>query len=414
MLVDFTVGNFLSFHERKTLSMKAEGISELKQNLVSLQKQKLLRSAVVYGPNSSGKSNLLKALGRMRQCVLESVRLNDGDPLPHTPFLLEETSAAEPTFFEVVFWLDEEARRFRYGFEYDADAIVNEWLFEGRGPRSETALFVRTPEGIGVSDKFGEGIGKEGATNANRLFISLVAQLGGSLSKRLVAWFRRFNVISGLRHESHQEASLKAFTSQGEFHDKAQELLKSLRLGFESLEIVEKEGGASGFPYTFPITFQASALSWKTVHHQYDKNGNRVGQVLLDLHENESEGTRKIIDLLGPIIDTLLHGRLLVVDELDSKLHPLITRQVIRLFHDPRSNPKGAQLLLSTHDTNLLSEALFRRDQIWFTEKDEREQTDLFSLYDITLPDQSRVRSDANYERNYLHGRYGAIPFLFD
>ena len=120
------------------------------------------------------------------------------------------------------------------------------------------------------------------------------------------------------------------------------------------------------------------------------------------------------MDLSGLIFDTLTSGKLLVIDELDAKLHPLITINIINLFNNPKTNPNNAQLLFSTHDTNLLSPDLFRRDQVWFTEKNDIEQTDLYSLYNITLPDGTRVRNDSNYEKNYIRGRYGAIPFIMD
>ncbi|RLD58686.1 MAG: ATP-binding protein, partial [Bacteroidetes bacterium] len=149
-----------------------------------------------------------------------------------------------------------------------------------------------------------------------------------------------------------------------------------------------------------------------TVHNKYDKKGNIIDTVLLDKNENESEGTNKIMDLSGPIFDTLISGRLLVIDELDSKLHPLITIHIVNLFNDPETNPNNAQLLFATHDTNLLSSDLFRRDQVWFTEKDEKEQTDMYALHDINLPDGTKVRNDSNLEKNYIRGRYGAIPFI--
>lgn len=130
------------------------------------------------------------------------------------------------------------------------------------------------------------------------------------------------------------------------------------------------------------------------------------------MEEKESAGTRKLIDLAGPIFDTLKRGATLVVDELDAKMHPLISMHIIKLFNSNEYNPHGAQLVFSTHDTHLLSSRLLRRDQIWFTEKDEKEQTDLYSMMDIVLPDGTKPRNDSNYEKNYINGRYGAIPYI--
>ena len=116
--------------------------------------------------------------------------------------------------------------------------------------------------------------------------------------------------------------------------------------------------------------------------------------------------------MAGPIFDTLSHGSILVVDELDAKMHPLISREIVSLFNDPERNVKGAQLIFTTHDTNLLSARLLRRDQIWFTEKDEQERTDLYNIMQIVLPDGKKPRGDGNIERNYIRGRYGAIPYI--
>ena len=126
----------------------------------------------------------------------------------------------------------------------------------------------------------------------------------------------------------------------------------------------------------------------------------------------ESAGTCKLFDLAGPIFTTLNTGNILVVDELDAKMHPLISQELVSLFNDPKRNKKGAQLIFTTHDTNLLASRLLRRDQIWFTEKDEQERTDLYNMMQIVLPDGTKPRGDGNIERNYIRGRYGAIPYI--
>ena len=415
MIIEFTVGNFLSFYEKRTISFEAQSISELKPNVIKYEKYKLLRSAVIYGANSSGKSNLIKALDRMRENVLQSVRLNDLDELDYTPFLLSDESESNPTFFEVIF-LDKNNNRLRYGFEYNLNHIINEWLFDGKTP-----LFLRTKDGIGVSEKFEEGKGKEKSTNDNRLFISLVAQVGGTLSKQIIEWFKNYTILSGLHHKEPSDFLVGMLHKKLEGSNKSLALFQTLKLGFKGVEIVEPESNPLDLLESFPRSLKAKrlkelagkvSLKLKTVHNKYDKDGNIIGTVLLDKENNESDGTNKIMDLSGLIFDTLTSGKLLVIDELDAKLHPLITINIINLFNNPKTNPNNAQLLFSTHDTNLLSPDLFRRDQVWFTEKNEIEQTDLYCLYDITLPDGTRVRNDSNYEKNYIRGRYGAIPFI--
>ena len=424
MLIEFTLGNFLSFNEKRTLNFEAQGgVSELKDNFFTFEKQNLLRSIVLYGANSSGKSNLIKALHRMKFCVITSVKLNETDELNYTPFLLSSTSENQPTFFEIVFFF--ENQKFRYGFEYNATEIISEWLFEVRKTK-EIPFFIRTQEGIAVSDNFPEGKDKETATNKNRLFISLVAQLGGEISRQILEWFtNNCNIISGVNSDDYAGFSLSMFHRKSAGSVEGLELFKKLKLGFEDIEFVELNKDNFDVPTNIPKNnFQEllksianslpskNILSFNTIHNKYDSAGKVIDKVSWNNERNESEGTKKIIALSGPIFDTLLEGKILIVDELDAKLHPLITMQIIKLFNTPETNPHNAQLLFTTHDTNLLSTDIFRRDQVWFTEKDEVEQTDLYSLDDFVLADGSKVRKDANLEKNYIAGRYGAIPYI--
>ena len=152
----------------------------------------------------------------------------------------------------------------------------------------------------------------------------------------------------------------------------------------------------------------------ETLHQLYDKSGMVCGTIEFQFDEKESAGTRKLFDISGPIFDTLARGAVLVIDELDAKMHPLISQQIIQLFHNPATNPLNAQLIFTTHDTHLLSSKMLRRDQVWFTEKNDVEQTDLYCLTDIVLPDGTKPRNDANYEKNYIAGRYGAIPYIIN
>jgi AAA15 family ATPase/GTPase len=420
MVVEFTVGNFLSFHEQRTVSFKAEGISELKENLISVDKgkYKLLPSIVVYGANSSGKSNLIRAMNAMKSFVLNSVKLNKSDSLVYVPFLLSNEKDA-PTYFEMVF-LSNAGERFRYGFSYTEKAIVDEWLYIGN-VRKEKTLFLRTEEGIGVDDSFEEGKGKEEVTNDNRLFLSLVAQLGGNISNQVMDCFGCYNVISGVEDDKYANFSKKIIFEKSEGWEDVQSFFQALKLGFTDIEVVERSYESSESPMNVAPELREEFrkqkekgkwFSTETVHNRYDKNGNIIDRISWPYESFESEGTKKIISISGPIFDTLRVGTLLVIDELDAKLHPLLTMEIIRLFNNRGTNPNNAQLLFATHDTNLLSSNLFRRDQIWFTEKDKMEQTDLYALHNVVLPDRTKVRNDANLEKNYLRGRFGAIPFI--
>lgn len=418
MLIEFTVGNFLSFKNKRTLSFKASSISELPENVVKIGKNKLLRSGVVYGANSGGKSNLIKGLDRMRDVILNSVKLNDKDELDYSPFLLSSLNNG-PTYFEMNFILSNNI--YRYGFEYNVKEIWNEWLFMSQGTKKEIALFIRTPEGIGVSDEFEEGKGKEQLTNSNRLFISLVAQLGGGISKNVIDWFKDYNVLSGIDHKDYTGFSLRMLHNKDNGFEESLSLFQKLKLGFNDINVKEAKINVNEIPSNIPDNMRTKLLkdlqgktlvSIKTIHNKYDNKGRIIDTILFDKDDQESEGTKKIIDLSGPIFDSLMKGKVLIIDELDAKLHPLITIQIIKLFNNPQTNPNNAQLFFATHDTNLLNSELFRRDQIWFAEKDNSEQTDLYSLIEFKLPDGTKVRIDSNLERNYIRGRYGAIPFI--
>lgn len=407
MIIEFTVGNFLSFNEKRTISFEAKGgVSELKDNYFTSENKKLLRSIVLYGANSSGKSNIIKAFEIMKTCVLNSIKLNETDELNYSPFLLSSNSEKESTFFEIIFVFDNQ--KFRYGFRYNLTEIVNEWLFEGKTKKTEKVLFIRTQEGIGISNDFTEGQGLEERTNNNRLFISLVAQLGGKISNRIIQWFScHINVVSGIENEKYKDVSLEILNENRDSYASSIQIFRDLKLGFNDIEIIEKKLFSDK-----QIKPEKSKLLLNTIHNKYNDKGKIIDKIAWDNVLHESEGTKKIIDLSGLIFDSLEFGKLLIIDELDSKLHPLITIQIIKLFNNPKANPSNAQLLFATHDTNLLSTDIFRRDQVWFTEKDEVEQTDLYSLDDFVFPDGTKVRKDANLEKNYIAGRYGAIPYI--
>ena len=421
MLLEFTVENHRSFYDRRTLFMQAQKLSEdAKDNVVNELSYDILKTLAVYGANSSGKSNLVDALQAMKYCVLYSVKLNPNDTLPYEPFLLLKGNSS-PTLFETSFL--KEGYCYRYGFTYNQTEIVEEWLFRKTTKRSkEQALFIRNNEGIAFEDeKFPDGVGLESKVNGNRLFLSLCAQLGGEISNLVISWFEKdFHVVSGLNNQEYRLFSQIQFHQRKANSQKALDFFKTLQLGFDEISTREEEVSIpDGLPKEFlPLLTKEVAgkkrIEIESIHNMYDKNGVVCGSVSFPFDEKESSGTRKLFDMSGPIFDTLEKGTLLVVDELDAKMHPLISQQIIRLFNSPATNPRNAQLIFTTHDTHLLSTKMLRRDQIWFTEKNRSEQTDLYCLTDIVLPDGTKPRNDANYEKNYIAGRYGAVPYIIN
>lgn len=402
-LLQFTVGNYRSFHQARIFSMVPSSIQDAPQECVVVEGHyKYLTTAGIYGANSSGKSNLVMALATMKKMVLSSVKLNDHDPLFYDPFLLEEGSGNRPTHLEIVY-LDTDETRVRYGFDYTMRKIEREWLFISKKNKKEQPYFIRDEEGIGVDETlFAEGAGLEERTNDNRLFLSLVAQLGGAISKSVLDYFNSgYNVISGLNSVGYEGLTEKQFLNEESESEDALQFFKDLQLGFINIETMEHE-----------MEKGKKTVDIFTVHNVYNKEGDITGQQRFRFDYCESQGTQKLFELAGPLFDALRHGRLLVMDELDAKMHPLISQHIIKLFSSEKTNPHHAQLLFTTHDTNLLSSHLLRRDQIWFTEKDRTESTDLYSLMHIVLPDGTKPRGDGNLERNYIKGRYGAIPYL--
>lgn len=419
MLVNFTVKNYRSFKQERTFSMEAGSIKEHKESVINKGKLSLLPLAVFYGANSGGKSNLIQAISTMRYMVRRSVQLNEGDELPYDPFALDEISDTQPTLFEIQFIKGEVL--YRYGFEYTKKEIVSEWLYEKQFGEKEYELFVRSRDLIDVSPKrFPEGEGKEDLTNSNRLFLSLVAQLKGEKSNSVMGWFRQCNVLSGIDSEGYEAFTLKMFLEHLNGADEAQGFFKTLQLGFTRFSVKKVDipkDALNSAPESIKSQIEKDLTTGNlvesiTTHNVYDENGFVVGERNFHKNQMESEGTKKVIEMSGPIFDTLNEGKTLIVDELDAKLHPLLTRNIVLLFMDPEKNQHGAQLIFATHDTNLLDLEIIRRDQIWFAEKDNVEATDLYSLVEFKDEDGKKVRNDRDIKRDYIRGRYGAIPFI--
>jgi len=390
MLIEFTVGNYLSFKDKKTLSLEATAIKDNPDNVVKAGKYKLLRSAVIYGANSSGKSNFLKAMDKMREIIMFSAQNNSTSEIDVVPFLLSTETEKQPSYFEILFLIDN--IRYRYGFEADNKIIHSEWLFECK-LKTEKPLFYRDNDSIEVTANFEEGKGIEAKTRDNALFLSIVDQFNGPISKKIMAWFNGQNNFSGLQHEKENVLTFRILKGE-QFAVWIKDFLSPLNLGFQDFELKDNR--------------------IVTIHNKLDKDGNIAGRHEFDLLKQESAGTNKLYDMAGNLTFGLKLGSLTIIDELDAKLHPLLTMAIVKLFNSPVHNPKNAQLIFATHDTNLLNYGCFRRDQVYFTEKNDFEATDLYSLVEYIEPDGTKVRNDRSFEKDYIAGRYGAIPFVGD
>lgn len=396
MLVEFTVGNYLSFKERKTFSLEAAAITEFPGNIIKIGGYKLLRSGVIYGANSSGKSNFIKAFLTMQKIITSSAKYNSSSELDVTPFLLSTETENRPSFFEVLFIVN--GTRYRYGFETDKNVIHSEWLYERKTKnqklQSEKNLFVREYENIELGKNFGEGIGLEEKTRNNALFLSVVDQFNGEISKQLMQWFNQAQTFSGIQHEK-EKAFTFLFLGIPTLSGRVRDFIRQLDLGFKEFEVKDEK------IYTF--------------HNLFDGGGKIIAKREFDLVSQESSGTNKLYDIAASILYGLYTGKVTVIDELDAKLHPALTMNIVKLFNCPETNVNNSQLVFATHDTNLLSHGCFRRDQIYFTEKDKYEASDLYSLVEYIEPEKgSKIRKDASFENDYISGRYGAIPFIGD
>lgn len=421
-LLSFTVENFRSICQRKTISFLPTAIKDDPiGNIVTCDNYRFLRTAAIYGANSSGKTNIVRAMSAMSQMILTSVSINDGDRLLYEPFILNDSNQDTPTRYEIDIVVDN--IHYYYILANNAKSIVEEVLIRIEKNGGNTKLFLRNSEGIGVNEKhFHEGEGLEERTNDNRLFLSLVGQLGGSISNSIIQFFRdKFNVLSGIETGDYQMFSKHMLNANLPVCLDMKMFFSRVKLGFSDITAVQRDFSVTDLPDDLPNELRKDLirnLNGKkqikvfTTHGIYDEIGNRKETTTFNFDDMESEGTKKLFDMAGPFFDTLMNGNILVVDELDAKMHPLISLEIISLFNDPKRNPHGAQLIFTTHDTNLLSSKQLRRDQIWFTEKDEQERTDLYNMMDIVLPDGSKPRGDGNMERNYIRGRYGAIPYI--
>jgi hypothetical protein len=416
MIIEFSVGNFLSFKDIKSLNIEATSITEFKDRVFSVGSHKLLRSAVLYGANSSGKSNFLKAMSIMKRIVMTSAEKSSVSKNDVVPFLLNPITENEPSHFEVIFLIN--GKRYRYGFEIDSIAIKAEWLFVLEN-KTEKILFLREGDGISITDDFKEGNGLEEKTRDNALFLSIVDQFNGQISGEILKWFNNWATISGLSHENYRGVTFSLLEKK-ESKSKLLSFLKDLDLGFDELKLKKEKFSPTILPKDIPrevLEGIISDLSGKTIarvntiHKKYDNYGNQVGYQDFDLREQESSGTNKVFDISGPVFDTLIEGGVLVIDELDAKLHPLMTVAITNLFNSPEINLKNAQLIFATHDTNLLSYGRFRRDQIFFVEKNHYEASDIYSLVEYK-EEGSKIRKDRSFEKDYINGRYGAIPFI--
>lgn len=427
IIQEFSFGNFRSFKDIQTLNMATAKIKSKQEsidinNVIKSNKDKnvsFLKSKAIYGANASGKSNIIKAfitfIRIVRQSVKDETILNLVEP-----FKLSTETENSPSFFQLIFWIDN--TRFRYGFELDDKKIYAEWLYAKPRER-ELPFFIRDKQEIIEIDKtnFSEGDklvslfedkhSENEIFRTNSLFLSTISSLGfGKLSKQLVDNIASIFVINGLGH-----SGLFQYAGHSLTDDKRKkyiiDFLKYGDTGIENIDTFDVPNDSiSNNPEQGNNTDTEKDKTNKLIvstRKKYDENLKSEDDETFPFKMIESEGTLKLFELSPFIFEALKENRPLIIDEFDARLHPLLTKKIIELFNSKQN--LNSQLIFITHDTNLLSADFLRRDQIEFVEKDKYGASHLYSLTQF-----KGIRNTASFEKDYINGKYGAIPFLGD
>ena len=394
MLIHFSVENYLSIRDKIVLSMLASRDTEHPEYLIVDGNKNHLKSTVIYGANASGKSNVLNAFWFMVNYVLTSHNQQVHKAIERSPFKFDRETPTRPSSFEVIFTAN--GIRYVYGFSVTDKAVVEEYLYYYPNGR-QALIFERkdTTDFRFTVDVEEQNTLKE-RTSANKLYLSVASNWSYSKVVPVLEWFASCQIIT--KHSVADAYGLEAEQLKDDDYRRViASMLRIADFGIQSLQVRDSDPIPSLRGDAFP--------NIEAVHTVQDTDGN-ASSYTLNMTE-ESDGTNSYFKLIGVVKKALDQGTLLVADEMDAHLHPLLTKHLVSLFNSTEFNPNGAQLIFTSHNTNLLDLDVLRRDQIWFTEKDEQTAaTDLFSLYDFS------IRKDAKVEKGYLIGRYGAIPFI--
>ena len=411
MLIQFNFKNFKSFRDEATLDLSAAKMTEFSDRVVTIGSEKILPVAAIYGANASGKSNIYNAFEYMAEYVVESFKYGDEEEnfeeFRPTPFLFDSISADAESSFEVYFTLpgDKTEKTYNYGFCIDKEGVTEEWLnAKAKTARKFSPVFYR---GGDESELDLSGFPKNSRDNIQValekqvLIISLGAKLKIAKCKAIRDWFlaNEFADFGNLLTNLVLHRSLpKGFVEDKKVQQKVVEYFASFDEHIKDFKIerVPHDGESK------EDTYKINAL-----HKMIDSD--EMAEIPLAL---ESAGTLKMFALYPELQEVLEKGNVFFIDELNARLHPLLVRNFILTFLNPKINTNHAQLVFTTHDTWQLSNQLLRRDEIWFVKKDERGLSTLYSLADFIDEDGVRIRKDESYEKNYLLGKYGAIPDL--
>ena len=413
MIVYFKVRNYESIKNTLTLSFLSSSISEHSDsNVIQKGKDELLKTVVLYGHNASGKSNVLDAVAFFRWMILYSAtELQSNEEIEVEPFRLSSETESEPSYFEMSFYVG--SIKYRYGFETTNKKVVKEWLLETKKVK-EYPVFLRINNEYQIDDKrFPNASGLEKRTRDNALFLAVSAQWNVKKAEKILEWFNKTYAVHGLMDQTYRDETLEILKNKDYSH-LINTFIKKADLGINGIDVVDikyedvvdfvPDEMKKNFKENFDKSDNRAILM---IHEKYDKNNKPIGKEPFLLDKYESEGTKKFFNMIGVYVKALKENRFLIIDEFDARLHTLLTKAIIKLFNSSTVNSE-AQLLIACHDTALLDKRILRRDQICFIEKDKFGGTGLVSLVEY------KPRKESPYNKNYLDGKYGAIPIISD
>jgi len=409
MLIQFNFKNFKSFRDEASLDLSAAKMTEFSNRVVCIGNEKVLPVAAIYGANASGKSNVYNAFEYMTKYVVESFKYGDEeeryDEYRPTPFLFDSKSENAESSFEVYFTIpdDKLEKSYNYGFCIGRDGIKEEWLnVKAKTSRKYNPVFYRSEDTldlVGIPKNSRENI--EIALEKQVLIVSLGAKLKIAKCKAIRDWFflNQFADFGDAVTNFFMSRKLpKEFVENKNVQKNVVEYFASFDENIKDFHIekIPTEGETKEDKYNI-----------NTLHKKIDSDDMAEIPLLM-----ESAGTLKMFALYPELQEVLSKGGIFFIDELNARLHPLLVRNFILTFLNTQTNVNHAQLVFTTHDTWQLSNMLLRRDEIWFTEKTKEGVSSLYSLADFVDEDGTRIRKDESYEKNYLIGKYGAIPTL--
>ena len=401
MLIRFSFKNFKSFKNENCLDMEATSLKEHEYNVAKIDNGEYLKVSAIYGANASGKTNVLQAFDYMKKRILVSDDSKKNSPIDEEnvySFMINN----DPIALEVEI-LAKNNKIYKYGFEVLKDTIISEWLFEKRVNKFYS-IFERENNNVSMkANKISDLVNIDERT----LFLNIYSKIDRNNEdfSNVYDWFVNSTYLDlgnpNFERFINNRVSLKILSDE----NYKKELLKFIKTFDSGIEGIK----------TTPDSIEAVKSNNGIIDIEVIHKGENGELKALPFYL-ESNGTRKMFHLFDFFMDALKNGMVLFVDELDAKLHPLLTRYIINLFHNSDTNKGNGQLIYSTHDTVNLNKETFRRDEIWFAEKDKDGISEIYALSDYILEDDKnagrKVRNDATYNKDYLTGRYGAIPVL--